>query len=83
MDTDSLIPLIKTKYFYEDIAGDVEKRFHTSNYEIDRPLPTGKNEKEIGLMKDELNGRIMTEFVALTPKPYAYRIKKPKGKKSA
>ena len=86
-DTDSLIPLIKTKYFYEDIADDVEKRFDTSNYEVDRPLPTGKYKKEIGLMKDELNGRIMTEFVAFRPKTYAYqidddtRIKKAKGTK--
>ena len=34
---------IKTKDFYKDIAGDVEKMFDTSNYEVDRPLPTGKN----------------------------------------
>ena len=72
MDTDSLITLIKTEDFYEDIADDVEKRFDTSNYEVDRPLPTGKNKKEIRLMKDELEGKIMTEFVALRPKTYAY-----------
>ena len=60
--------------FYEDIADDVEKRFDTLNYKVDRLLPTGKNEKVIGLMKDALNGRIMTEFVALRPKTYAYQI---------
>ena len=74
MDTDSLIPFIKTKDFYEDIADDVEKRFDTSGYKVDRPLPTGKNKKIMGLMKDELNGRIMTEFVALRQKTYAYQI---------
>ena len=42
-DTDSFIIDIKTEDFYEDIANDVEKRFDTSNYEVDRPLPTGKN----------------------------------------
>ena len=66
MDTDNLIPFIKT-YFYKDIADDVEERFDTSDYKVDRPLPTGKNKKVIGLMKDELKGRIVTEFVALSP----------------
>ena len=63
---------IKTEDFYKDIADDVEKRFDTSNYEVDSPLPTGKNKKVIGLMKDELREKIMTEFVALTPKTYSY-----------
>ena len=65
MDTDSVIPFIKTEDFYEDIADDVEKKFDTSNYVVERPLPTGMNKKEIGLMKDELGGRIMTKIIAL------------------
>ena len=72
MDIDSFIVHIKTEDFYRDIADDVEKRFDTSNYEVDRPVPTGKNKKVIGLMKDELGGKIMTEFVALGPKTYSY-----------
>ena len=32
---------------------DVETRFDTSNYKIDRPLPFGKNKKVIRLMKDK------------------------------
>ena len=32
---------------YKDIAEDLEKRFDTSNFEIDRPLPKGKNKKVI------------------------------------
>ena len=54
MDTDSFIIHIKTESVYEKIANDVEKRFDTSNYEVDRPLPTGKNKKVNGLIKDEL-----------------------------
>ena len=43
---------IKTEDFYKDIADDVGKRFDPSNYEISGPLPTGKNKKVIGLMKE-------------------------------
>ena len=44
-DTDDFIIHIKTEYFYKDIADDVEKRFDTSNYEVNRPLPIGKKRK--------------------------------------
>ena len=71
-DTDSFVMNIKTKDFYKDIANDVEDRFDTSNYEVNRPLPTGKNKKVIGLMKDELGGKVITEFDALRPKTYSY-----------
>ena len=65
MDTNSLIYCIKTEDFYKDIADDAETRFDTSGYVPDRPLPVGKNKKVIGLMKDELGGEIMKEFVSL------------------
>ena len=72
MDTDRFIVHIKIEDVYEYIADDAEKRFDTSNYEVNRPLPTRKNKKVIGLMKDELGGKSMTEFVALRPKSYSY-----------
>ena len=87
MDTDSFVVNIKTKDFYKDISQDVNKRFDTSNYTFDRPLPTGINKKVIGLMKDELGGDIITEFLALRPKAYSYitndfiEMKKAKGTK--
>ena len=68
MDYNSLVYNIKTDNFYEDIAGNVEARFNTSGYSHSHPLPMGKNKKVIGLMKDELGGRIM----ALRSKLYAY-----------
>ena len=86
-DTDSLVMTIKTKDFYKDVAQDVQERFDTSNYSVDRPLPKGKNKKVIGLMKDKLGGGIITEFVALRPKTYSYttdefiEMKKAKGTK--
>ena len=72
MDTDSFIIHIKTKDVYEDIADDVKKRFNTSNYKVNRPLPTEKNKNVIGLMKDEIGGKNMTELVSLIPKTYSY-----------
>ena len=72
MDKDSFIMNIKTNDFYEDIAHDVENRFDTSNYEVNRPLPIVKNKKVIGLMKDELGGKIIIKFVTLRPKTYSY-----------
>ena len=72
MDSDSFIMNIKTNDFYEDIANDVGNRFDTSNYEVSRPLPMGKNKKVIDLMKDELGETIIAEFVTLRPKTYSY-----------
>ena len=72
MDTDNFIMDIKTNDFYKDIANDVENRFGTSNYEVNRSLPMGKIKKVIGLMKDELGGKTITEFVTLRPKTYSY-----------
>ena len=64
MDMDSFVVNIKTKDFYKDIAENLQERFDTSDYIYDRPLPIGVNKKVIGLMKDELGGDIITEFVA-------------------
>ena len=74
MDTDSLVYDIKTGDFYDNIANDVEARFDTSGYSKTdfRPLPIILNKKVIGLMKDELGGKIMTEFMELRPKLYSY-----------
>ena len=83
MDTDSFVMNIKTNDFYKDISNDVDNRFDTSNYEVKRPLPIGKNKKIIGLMKDELGGEIITEFIALRPKTYSYLTDNDKKDKKA
>ena len=73
MDTDSFIVHIKTDDIYKDIAEDVETRFDISNFEIEEPLTNEKKPKKLsGLMKDELDGQIMKEFVRLRAKPYSY-----------
>ena len=73
MDTDSLVYHIKTEDFYADIADDIPTRFDTSGYCPDQPLPVRLFKKVIGLMKDELGGAIMTEFMALRPKLCSYK----------
>ena len=61
---------IETEDFYRDIAKNVKKRFDTSGYSKDnnRPLPIRERNKVIGLMKDQLGGKIMAEFAALRAK---------------
>ena len=88
-NTDSFIIHIKTEDFYKDIDNDVEIWFDRSKYDEndERPLPIGKNKREIGLFRDELGGKIMTEFVGLRAKTQAYLMgdnsehKKAKGTK--
>ena len=89
MDTDSFVMDIKTDDFYNDISNDVDKGFHTSNYDKNdnRSLEIGKNKKVIGKFQDELGGKIMSEFCALRAKAYAFKLdndsenKKAKGTK--
>ena len=64
---DSLIVYIKLADIYKDRARHIEKRFDTSNYEIDRPMLIGKNKNVTEMMKDELGGKIMKEVIALKP----------------
>ena len=67
MDKDSFIFHVKT-----DITENVEARFNTSNFELDRLFPKEKNKKVIKLMKDKLGGKIMKEFVGWRVKTYSY-----------
>jgi hypothetical protein len=75
-DTDSLCYEIETKDFYNDIGPDVKKMFDTSNYPKVHPsgIPTGCNKKVPGMMKDECGGKLMSEFIGLRAKLYAYKM---------
>ena len=85
MDTGSFIIHIETEDFYEDISSDVNKWFDTSSYDKKdkRPLPIGKNKKVMRKFKDELNGKIMTEFCAPRAKTYAFKLDDDIEKKKA
>ena len=75
MDTDSFVLEIETDDFYEDL----KEWFDTSKYHKDMVLSkeykenASVNKKVIGKMKDELNKGHMSEFIALSPKVYAYQ----------
>ena len=81
METDRFIVHVKRDDIYKYVAEDLETRFDTSNFEIEKPLPKGKNTKIIGLMIDELGGQIMKEFVGLGAKTYSY-LKTQKAQRS-
>ena len=59
---------------YKVIAEDVENRFDTSNYKLDRLLSKGKTKKVIRITKDKLDEKIMTKFVGVRSKTYNYLI---------
>ena len=87
-DTESFIMHNETEDFYKVITPNVDKWFDTSGYIVDRPLPMSKNKKVLCKFKDELKGRILTEYVDVRPKTYSLFIddfeekRKNKGQKS-
>ena len=79
MDRDSFILKIKRYDFFEDTKEDLEEWFNSSNYHKDMVLPdeyrknANVNKNVIGKMKNELGKGLMSEFIALSPKVYAYK----------
>ena len=69
MVTDSFLTHIKTEDVYEDIADDFFKKMI---HQIMKKLGRCLQEQITGLMKDELGGKIMAEFVGFRVKTYYY-----------
>ena len=82
-DTDSLAYEIETEDFYKDISGDVHGLFDTSNFPKGHSsgIEVGCNKKVVGMFKDEAGGKIISEFVGLRPKLYAYKMHEGKEEK--
>lgn len=89
-DTDSFIYHIETTDFYKDLLQSFISFFDTSNYPTNNihSLPL-INKKVPGLFKDEMGGKIITEFVGLRSKLYCVKtadsseIKRAKGIKTS
>ena len=84
-DTDSLIYEIETEDIYEDLQT-LKGKFDLSNYK-DLKLQSHKafddtNNTIPGFFKDESDGHIILEFIALRPKSYAFRVEEKIKKKS-
>ena len=80
-DTDSLVYQIKSPNFLKWMK-EHEEEFDLSN--LTGKWKSTKNESVLGKMKNEVGDKIITEFVALSPKSYAYKycekeVKKAKG----
>ena len=61
----------KKQIFIKTLQKISETRFQNQNYELDRSLSKRKDKKSIGLMTDELCGKIMTKSVGLAAKTYS------------
>lgn len=92
-DTDSFLYYIHTKDYFKDLRMHFLSYFDTSCYDVGNKflLPV-QNKKVPGLFKDEMEGDMVKEFVALRSKVYSIKtigvvkphvIKKAKGVKEA
>ena len=72
MDADSVIVYVKAYDLYKDIAEDVETRFDTLSFELDKPLPKVKNKKIIALTIKWISGQITKKIFWLRAQTYRY-----------
>jgi hypothetical protein len=79
-DTDSLVLNIYTVDLYKELEN-MKEELDTCDYPKDHPLYSLENKKVVGKFKDELNGKIMTEFIALRSKAYAFKLLNEEKKK--
>ena len=84
-DTDSVMYLIQTEDFYQDINKDIKRKFDTSDYPEKHPsgIKKGSNKKVIGKFKDEAAGKQITHFVCLRPKLYCFKVEDDPGTRKA
>ena len=70
-DTDSFVIEVETDYIYKDMYEDGHL-YDFSEYNKNHPNFSLTNKKVYGIFKDDLNGKIITEFTADKPKMYSY-----------
>ena len=70
-DTDSFVIEVETHDIYEDMLKD-SYLYDFSDYSKNHPNFSLTKKKVYGIFKDDLNGKIITEFTADKPKMYSY-----------
>ncbi|KAL4142076.1 hypothetical protein QTP88_004604 [Uroleucon formosanum] len=73
---DSLVYRVTTEDFYKDLIDNpiLLNRMDTLNLPQNHPCYAGTRARVPGLFKDETEGRVMSEFIALRAKSYSYKI---------
>lgn len=72
-DTDGFLIDIKCEDFYKEMAKKLEF-FDTSGFPKDHICYSEKNKKVPGIMKDELNSKLISHVIALRPKSYCFKV---------
>ena len=82
-DTQWYIPLIQyplNSISYKDMSEDSDK-YDFSGYDEKHEMYDPRNKKVVGKMKDECNGKLMTEFIGIRSKMYCYQVEEKVEKK--
>ena len=72
-DTDSFVFHTKTDDIYQDLK-EINDEMDFSGYDKNHKCYDATNKKVLGKFKDECKGKIMTGFIGLRPKCYAFKI---------
>ena len=72
-DTDSFVIHTKTKDVYDDF-NDIKDQMDFSGYDKKHKCYDPTNKKVLGKFKDECDGKIITHFIGLKPKSYAFKV---------
>ena len=72
-DTDSYVIQTMTDDVYKDF-NDIKQHMDFSDYPVEHPCHDKTNKKVLGMFKDECSSKIITKFIALKPKSYAFTI---------
>ena len=72
-DTDSFVIQVMTDDLFRDFK-DLSDYMDFSDYPKSHPNYDASNKKVLGKFKDELSSKIMTHFIGLKPKSYAFKV---------